>query len=131
MNLLEFVNKYTGKKIDFDGAYGAQCVDLFRQYCRDVWELPHLGAVEGAADLWNKYNILPLEKQYLCRVAAPEDGDAVIFGPTATNPYGHVAIVVRCGVPLLVFEQDGFKQDAGAHLAVWKTDRILGFLRRV
>ena len=32
MTLEEFVNKYIGRKVDFDGAYGAQCVDLFRQY---------------------------------------------------------------------------------------------------
>ena len=41
MNLAEFLNKYTGKKVDFDKVYGAQCVDLFRQYCQDVWQIPH------------------------------------------------------------------------------------------
>lgn len=63
MNLIAFVNTYCRKKVDFDGAYGAQCVDLFRQYCKDVLGLPHTGAVEGAKDLWLKYDNLPLEKK--------------------------------------------------------------------
>lgn len=29
----DFVNTYNGKVIDFDGAYGAQCVDGFRVFC--------------------------------------------------------------------------------------------------
>lgn len=28
MTLEEFVKKYNGKKVDYDNAYGAQCVDL-------------------------------------------------------------------------------------------------------
>lgn len=31
-----FVTKYNGKYIDYDGMYGAQCVDLFNFYNRDV-----------------------------------------------------------------------------------------------
>lgn len=29
----EFRNQYLGKAIDVDDAYGAQCVDLFKQVC--------------------------------------------------------------------------------------------------
>ena len=48
MKIEEFINKYLNKIVDFDGAFGAQCVDVFRQYCKDVLEIPHTGAVEGA-----------------------------------------------------------------------------------
>ena len=51
MTLDEFVEKYNGKKIDYDGHYGAQCVDVFRQYCKDVLAIPHTGGVVGAAEL--------------------------------------------------------------------------------
>ncbi len=47
MTLDEFVKKYLGKKVDYDGQYGAQCVDLFRQYCKDVLGIPHTGGVIG------------------------------------------------------------------------------------
>ena len=66
MTLLEFVNKHIGKKVDFDGYYGPQCVDLYRQYCQDVWEIPHTGSVEGAKDLVEKYYILSSLRMRAC-----------------------------------------------------------------
>lgn len=134
MTLDEFVEKYSGKKIDYDGAYGAQCVDVFRQYCKDVLHVPHTGAVVGASELFTKYEAMPLEKKYFNRIAydgtIPQAGDVVIFCATENNPYGHVAIVVSAeDTALTVFEQDGFKQD-GAHIAVRGYGRVLGFLRK-
>ena len=133
MTLLEFVNKHIGKKVDFDGYYGPQCVDLYRQYCQDVWEIPHTGSVEGAKDLVEKYYILPRERKYLVLCKAPESaksGDVAVWGATPSNKYGHVAIVVAEDEGLLlVFEQDGFKKD-GAKLA-WRTkNNIIGVLKK-
>ena len=135
MTLDEFVKKYDGVKIDYDGAYGAQCVDVFRQYCKDVLNIPHTGAVVGAADLYTKYEALPSEQTYFERIEykagiQPEAGDVVIFSATKANKYGHVAIVLSADdAQLTVFEQDGFKQD-GAHIGAWKHERVLGFLRK-
>ena len=134
MTLDEFVKKYSGTKVDYDGQYGYQCVDLFRQYCADVLNIPHTGAVVGAAELYTKYEALPLEQKYFNRIAydgtVPQAGDVVIFSATASNAYGHVAIVLSADdKELTVFEQDGFKQD-GAHIGTWKHERILGFLRK-
>lgn len=131
MTIAEFISKNIGKKVDFDGAYGAQCVDLFRQYCKDVLNIPHTGSVEGAKDLYLNYSKLPLEIKYferLCR--GPVTGDVVVWDASPTNKYGHVAIVVgnMHGRDLLVFEQDGFKQD-GAKLSVRNIDNLCGYLR--
>lgn len=129
MTLDQFLNKYTGKKVDYDGVYGSQCVDLFRQYCKDVLEIPHTGAVEGAKDLWHRYHSL-LEPKYFTRHSyGAKVGDVAIWDSTSTNRYGHVAIVV--GVQddeFLVFEQDGFTQD-GAKFNIQKKQNLLGFLR--
>ena len=134
MTLDEFVNIYNGKKIDYDGRYGAQCVDVFRQYCKDVLAIPHTGGVVGAVELYTKYEAMPLEQKYFDKLVyaggKPEAGDVVIFGPTKTNPYGHVAIVLDASSEeIAVFEQDGFKQD-GAHVGSWNYARVLGFLRK-
>lgn len=134
MTLDEFVEKYNGKKIDYDGAYGAQCVDVFRQYCKDVLSIPHTGAVVGAEELFTKYDVLPLEKKYFHRIAyegvIPGTGDVVIFSASASNAYGHVAIILSANdKELTVFEQDGFKQD-GAHIGTWDYKRVLGSLRK-
>lgn len=135
MTLEEFVNKYNGKKVDFDGAFGAQCVDLFRQYNADVWGNPHTGAVEGAKDLFLNYDKLPVEKKLLDIVPANTNriiyGDVAVWNATEVNKYGHVAIVVGLlgDESLIVFEQDGFKQD-GAKLNVRSIKNLLGFLRK-
>ena len=133
MTLLEFVNRNCGKKVDFDGYYGAQCVDLFRQYCRDVLDVPHTGAVEGAKDLVERYWSLPVERKHfvLCKDAASaKSGDVVVWGATDKNRYGHVAIAVAEDENvLLVFEQDGFKQD-GAKLAWRSKNNIIGVLKK-
>lgn len=130
MTLEEFVRKHNGKKVDFDGAFGAQCVDLFRQYNKDVWENPHTGAVEGAKDLFLNFKNLPAEVKYLKIVKSPSVGDVVVWGATDANKYGHVAILLGfVGELFIVFEQDGFKQD-GAKLNVRKKDNLLGYLRK-
>ena len=133
MYLEQFITKYCGKKVDFDKAFGAQCVDIFRQYCRDVLDIPHTGIVDGAKDLYEKYGDLPVEKKYFTRLsksAAPQYGMVAVWGATPTNKYGHVAIVVAKldASTLLVFEQNGIAQD-GAKLVRRDTKNLLGYLK--
>lgn len=135
MDLMEFVNKYHGKRVDFDGAFGAQCVDLFRQYCKDVLRAGHTGAVEGAKDLFLKYADLPSECKYFDRISKengnPAIGDVLVYGATVSNKYGHVAICIGADVyqdKCVVFEQDGFKQD-GAKISFRSNSNLLGMLR--
>ena len=135
MTLEEFVKKYIGKKVDFDMVYGAQCVDLFRLYNKEVWGNPHTGAVDGAKDLVVNYERMPLEQRFLSLVPVNRDfvkaGDVAVWNATEVNKYGHVAIVVGLlgDESLIVFEQDGFKQD-GAKLNVRSIKNLLGFLRK-
>lgn len=135
MSFEEFIIKYNGKKVDYDGAYGAQCVDLFRLYNKEVWENPHTGAVAGAKDLVVNYERMPLEQRFLSLVPVNGDsvraGDVAVWNATEVNKYGHVAIVVGLlgDESLIVFEQDGFKQD-GAKLNVRSRKNLLGFLRK-
>lgn len=128
MTLNEFVLKYRGQKVDFDKAYGAQCVDLFRQYCHDVLNIPHTGAVLGAKDIWLDYNNMPLEQKYFIKVkGTPRAGDILVWDG---GQYGHVAIfMAMCGSNYIVFEQDGYKQD-GAKINLLKPSGLLGALRK-
>ena len=132
MKLDEFINKYINTKVDFDNAFGAQCVDLFRRYCKDVLNIPHTGAVEGAKDIFLNYDKLPLEQKYFKKYSTnnPKPTDVIIWNETKTNKYGHIAIVVSSlsNNKVLVFEQDGFKQD-GAKLVIRTTENMLGVLR--
>jgi hypothetical protein len=135
MDVKQFVDAYVGKRVDFDKQFGAQCVDLFRQFCKDVWEVPHLGGVEGAKDLFTDYQKLPGEVQYTDRIEYrdgnyPGEGDVVIFRESASNKYGHVAICLYATKSrIVVFEQDGFNQ-TGAKIGIWPYDRLLGWLKK-
>lgn len=135
MDLDDFVNKYNGKKVDFDGVYGAQCVDLFRQYCKEGLDIPeHTGSVDGAKDLFLNYPKMEKEKKYFYRYSKTSKGiiagDVAIWGESKTNKYGHVAIILgKLNNCFIVFEQDGFKQD-GAKINLRNKENLLGVLRR-
>lgn len=134
MTLDDFVEKYNGTKVDYDKKFGSQCVDLFRQYCHDVLEIPHTGAVIGARDLYLDYLKMPLERRYFDRIPytednTPEKGDVLIWEGSPGNKYGHVALCLEANkYTLKVFEQDGFKQD-GAKITERPYKRLLGWLR--
>ena len=140
MSIDEFINKTVKTGVDYDGAYGAQCVDLFRQYAKDVLNIKkHTGAVEGAKDLWLKYQDLPEEMNYFERIRAncnPKQGDVAVWDGTPGNKYGHVAIVICAWgkESLLVYEQDGTKKPGdegyGARFKLRSKYRLLGYLRR-
>ena len=131
MTLEEFIKKYIGQKVDYDKYAGFQCTDLFRQYCADVVQCPHTGAVEGAKDLWFNFSEND-EKKYFVRksIYGLKAGDVVIWDETATNPYGHVAIAIDkpSGGYVKVVEQDGFKQD-GVKFVNRSLKNALGILR--
>lgn len=132
MTLDEFVKNYETKQVDFDKAFGSQCVDLFRQYVKEVLEIKeHTGVVEGAKDLYAKFEQMPKMKKYFQKVYTPHKGDVVVFAGNETNKYGHVAIVIYAtNKTLVVFEQDGFNQYKGSYIHLWNYERVLGFLRR-
>lgn len=123
MTLKRFVVTYNGQKVDWDKAYGYQCVDLFRQYCKDVLNIEQCPSVDGAKDLWENHGCL---KQTTGSYAP---GDVLIYGATKSNPYGHVCILVSLldSDTFIVFEQNGFEQ-TGAKLTVRDKTNLLGGL---
>lgn len=133
----DFVNKYNGKKVDFDGVFGAQCVDLARQYWKEgLGILEHTGPCSttgGAKDLYLDYDKMPIEKKYFHKIPKSKGfvaGDTLIWDSTKTNKYGHVAIYLgKLNNSLIVFEQDGFKQD-GAKINIRSKNNLLGALRK-
>ena len=137
MLLDDFVKKYEGKKVDFDGVFGAQCVDLARQYWKEVLGIPkHTGPCSttgGAKDLYLDYDKMPIEKKYFHKIPKSKGiatGDTLIWDSTETNKYGHVAIYLgTLNNSVIVFEQNGFKQD-GAKVTVRSKEKLLGALRK-
>lgn len=129
MTLTQFIKTNQGKKVDFDGKYGAQCVDLYRAYCHDVLDIQQTPAVAGAKDIITKPGVLEVTRD--SALADYSRGDILVWDATNSNKYGHVAILVAVYNTkyFIVFEQDGFKQD-GAKLAFRSREGLLGCLWR-
>jgi hypothetical protein len=97
MTLDNFVKTYLGKKVDFDGYYGGQCVDLFRQYVKDVLDKPQPKGVQGAKDFWTNFSTDANLKNNFTKIpnsptAVPQKGDVMIWDSWTGNNFGHVAI---------------------------------------
>lgn len=98
MTLQQFIEKYKGKKIDWDNAYAGQCVDLFRQYCHEVLGIKQPAGVVGAADFWANYSSDSVlnsnfEKIENTKEFVPVAGDVVIWNKNAGGGFGHIAVV--------------------------------------
>jgi len=89
----EFVTKYNWRAIDYDGAYGPQCVDLFRQYLKEVLNVSQPPSVGGAKDLWNNYDPRYFDRINNGPLDIPKKGDIPIWDARAGGGHGHVAIV--------------------------------------
>lgn len=92
MILAEFIKKYEGKYLDWDGNYGNQCTDLYRYYVKEVLGYPQSAPVSGAADIWTSYPEAYYDKIANTPTNQPVPGDIVIW-TRRYGPYGHVAIV--------------------------------------
>lgn len=95
MTLNEFVDRYLGTMVDYDGFYGGQCVDLYRQYVKDVLGFPQSPGVGGAAEIWESaspecYDFIKNDPN-----AVPIPGDIVIWNRRAGGGFGHVAIFLH------------------------------------
>lgn len=97
MTLQEFVAQKTGQFVDWDGAHGYQCVDLFRFYMRDVLGLAQhqqpagLGN-GGAVKFWHNYDTdANLRNNFEKVQNTPRYGDVIIWSTVAEGA-GHVAI---------------------------------------
>lgn len=86
----DFFNRWMNRKVDYDGYFGAQCVDLYRVYCQFL-EIPQSPPVRGAANIWDTYLQDKFDRIPNTLTAIPQEGDIVIWS-SKLNGYGHVAI---------------------------------------
>lgn len=103
-----------GRRIDTDGVYGSQCVDVVTNYIQYTFNRPWrqvLNPVSGAKDLF-----AAAHDQYFDKIRnnkadvnqVPRQGDICVYDKTPTNPYGHAGVVEgadKDGVMLV--QQDG------------------------
>lgn len=83
---INWVRSKAGQPLDYDGAYGAQCVDLICFYYKYLGQ-----ASPGGYAKEYRTNALPSGWQRLQGVQ-PQRGDILVYNPSAKNEAGHVAI---------------------------------------
>lgn len=98
MNLTEFIQKYQHTRVDFDGRYGDQCVDLFNRYlvdCLGINNPIQMFPVASAYQIWDYAKDNPHFTRYEnTPTAVPKEGDIMIWEKSKSLPHGHVAIYV-------------------------------------
>ena len=83
---MAWVQSQVGNSIDYDGAYGAQCVDFIKAYYNYLGVTPVRGNGRDYAS-----NALPAGWTRI-QGAQPQKGDILVYLGSSSNPYGHVAI---------------------------------------
>lgn len=93
MKVTDFFLKYNNDYVDFDGAFGYQCVDLYRQYCKEVLNVVSQSPlVVGANNIWTTYRQEDFDQIENTLEGVPQLGDVVIWKKTNVMQFGHVAI---------------------------------------
>lgn len=135
MTYKEFIAKYQGKKLDYDGAYGAQCVDLFRYFCKEVLEISQPKGVAGAKDFWTNYPTDPNLYNNFDRITntpdfVPQPGDVWIW-TAQYGKYGHVAIESYAPATTSTFQCFSQNDPAGSPCVLkdYKYKNVYGVLR--
>lgn len=128
MTLDEFVQINTDKKLDYDGSFGAQCVDLYRFYVKDVLAVDQTPPVASAYQIFNSAPDKDFIKIKNEAHNFPLKGDIVIW----TKDYGddgHVAVCLAADQNnLIVFEQNN-PIGSPSHVGEHNFNFVLGWLR--
>jgi hypothetical protein len=131
MTLETFLATYTGHDVDYDHAYGAQCMDLANQYVTEVLGLPALAgnaidtfrATAGFAPIVNTAH------------NAPAPGDVVVWGgPNAsvgTSQYGHIAICVDATPQTFHSFDQNWPEGSAPHIQEHSYTAVLGWLHPI
>lgn len=89
--LSSWINAHNNRYLDYDNAYGAQCVDMYSYYTSGFVGGKPL-PVGYAPEIYNNYDTSVYNR--LGNNVAARMGDVAIWGRGPYTPLGHVAIVV-------------------------------------
>lgn len=130
----QWIDQTKNRFWDMDGAYGAQCWDLWAKYSMDMYGMSIQDCITPtgyAGGLYTAYPVSARCEQVYERIPAngyqPVAGDVAIWGYGSYTPYTHVAIVAADGL------KDGriyvITQNPGVSALKWfPTTGLLGYL---
>ena len=133
MNYTEFVAAYNGKATDYDGAYGAQCVDLIKVYLDKVFGIKP-GSWGNAKYYWIDYAKHTRLVNAFNRISntpsfVPQKGDIMVWDGNQGNGCGHVAICTGEGTTSYFYSYDQNWNGKAMHKVKHGYDNVYGVLR--
>ena len=127
----EFVSKYNGTSIDYDGVSGVQCVDLIKQYVDDLF-----GVTPGS---WgNAYKYWTNTPSALSKITTkientdsfiPQKGDIMVFNTNVGSGNGHVSICTGDGTTSYFYSYDQNWTTKPMHKVKHDYKNVYGVLR--
>jgi len=128
MTFKQFRDKYDGKFIDFDNYFGNQCVDLYRQYVKEVLGFKQSPLVKGAKDIWTTYLKDKFQRISNTPDGLPKEGDIIIW---RTEPYGHVGIFVEGTTGSFRSFDQNYPKGTPCHIQGHRYTNVLGWLHPI
>ena len=134
MKYSNFIKKYLGVKIDFDGLYNTQCVDAIDQYIVDVLGLK-IGYWGNAKTWWlNRNTSKWLKDNFIFIDPTAHDIRCGDIGVRATGTYGHIYIIDyydNKNNKVYIYDTNGTGQNDPLTRRTFKvsSDHITGILR--
>lgn len=128
MTTQEFFNKWNGRKLENDGAYLYQCVDLAKEYVRDVFGVTPFSG--NGKDFEDNY---PKDKLQFVRntpSGIPPFGALIVWGEMPNNPYGHVGVFVSGGTSSFQSFDQNWPVGSGCHYQNHNWNNVRGWLVR-
>lgn len=98
-----FINQYNGQVVDYDGVYGAQCVDAFKIFCAWIGA-PVKPTLTGWADgYWTNRSVQGYANHcyFITDKNQLKAGDWLFWGQGSSCPYSHVGMFVS-------YAEDGY-----------------------
>lgn len=133
MNYSEFVAAYNGKATDYDGVYGAQCVDLIKLYLDKVFGIK-AGSWGDAMYYWLDYPkhtelVKAFDRINNTASFIPKTGDIMVWNGKKGGGSGHVAICTGEGTTSYFYSYDQNWNGKEMHKVKHDYDDAYGVLR--
>jgi hypothetical protein len=122
MSIQEVIDLLNKVGVDYDGAYGQQCMDLVQIFNRLYKATPLIG---NAKDVWNTYPVDFYERYLNTPEAVPQLGDLIIWD----GEYGHIAIFVKGNVNKFTSFDQNFPTGSFSHLQEHDYTNVIGWIR--
>lgn len=127
MTIQQFFDKYNGQGIDFDGAFGFQCMDLYQQYNKEVVGAPHIPA--NAHEVWERYPVDFYDRILNTPEGVPQMGDVIIWNKNVGGGFGHIAIIQKATVGNFMSFDQNWPTGTKCQFQIHDYKNVVGWLR--